>query len=80
MLPGMNGFSLCETIRRTDQQLAHTKGCGHVIVGTEGQAPDLVLRLPLGAEDDDADLLVGAADRFAERKTVHARQHHIRCV
>ena len=61
----------------TGQQLAHAEGFGHVIVGTDGQAADLVLLLPLGTQDDDADLLVGAADRFAERKTVHARQHHI---
>ena len=27
MLPGMNGFSLCETIRRTDQKIARWTAC-----------------------------------------------------
>ena len=32
MLPGMNGFSLCETIRRTDQ-----KSIGIIILSAKGQ-------------------------------------------
>ena len=31
MLPGMNGFSLCETIRRTDQKI------GIIILSAKGQ-------------------------------------------
>ena len=39
MLPGMNGFSLCETIRRTDQQI------GIIILSAKGQAPDMFFGL-----------------------------------
>ena len=59
------------------QQLADREGLGHIIVRADGQAPDLVLLLALGAEDDDADLLVGTADGLAEGEAVHPRQHHI---
>ena len=34
MLPGMNGFSLCETIRRTDQKI------GIIILSAKGQEQD----------------------------------------
>ena len=36
MLPGMNGFSLCETIRRTDQQI------GIIILSAKGQEQDKI--------------------------------------
>ena len=39
MLPGMNGFSLCETIRRTDQKI------GIIILSANGS--------PLGSNGDD---------------------------
>ena len=43
MLPGMNGFSLCETIRRTDQQI------GIIILSAKGQ--DKIRGLSIGADD-----------------------------
>ena len=61
----------------TRQQLADAEGLGHVIVCADGQTADFILLLPLGTEDDDADLLVGAADGLAQREPVHARQHHV---
>ena len=45
MLPGMNGFSLCETIRRTDQQI------GIIIVSAKGQESDKIRGLSIGADD-----------------------------
>ena len=36
MLPGMNGFSLCETIRRTDQKI------GIIILSAKGQEQDKI--------------------------------------
>ena len=61
----------------TGQQLTDAEGLGHIVVGTDGQAADLILLLPLGTQDNDADLLVGAADGLAEREAIHARQHHV---
>ena len=45
MLPGMNGFSLCETIRRTDQKI------GIIILSTKGQEQDKIRGLSIGADD-----------------------------
>ena len=45
MLPGMNGFSLCETIRRTDQQI------GIIILSAKGQEQDKIRGLSIGADD-----------------------------
>lgn len=45
MLPGMNGFSLCETIRRTDQRI------GIIILSAKGQEQDKILGLSIGADD-----------------------------
>lgn len=45
MLPGMNGFSLCETIRRTDQKL------GIIILSAKGQEQDKIRGLSIGADD-----------------------------
>ena len=42
MLPGMNGFSLCETIRRTDQQIG---------IIAKGQEQDKIRGLSIGADD-----------------------------
>ena len=61
----------------TGQQLTDAEGLGHIVIRADGQAADLVLLLPLGTQDDDADLLVGAADGLAEREPIHAGQHHI---
>ncbi|OLA32076.1 MAG: DNA-binding response regulator [Faecalibacterium prausnitzii] len=41
MLPGMNGFSLCETIRRTDQKI------GIIILSAKGQEQDKIRGLSL---------------------------------
>jgi DNA-binding response OmpR family regulator len=45
MLPGMNGFSLCETIRRTDQKI------GIIILSAKSQEQDKVRGLSIGADD-----------------------------
>ncbi len=45
MLPGMNGFSLCETIRKTDDSI------GIIIVSAKGQEADKIRGLSLGADD-----------------------------
>ena len=45
MLPGMNGFSLCETIRRTDQKI------GIIILSPKGQEQDKIRGLSIGADD-----------------------------
>ncbi len=45
MLPGMNGFSLCETIRRTDQQI------GIIMLSAKGQEQDKIRGLSIGADD-----------------------------
>ncbi len=45
MLPGMNGFSLCETIRRTDQKQ------GIIILSAKGQEQDKIRGLSIGADD-----------------------------
>ena len=45
MLPGMNGFSLCETIRRTDQKI------GIIILSAKGQEQDKIKGLSIGADD-----------------------------
>ena len=42
MLPGMNGFSLCETIRRTDQKI------GIIILSAKGQEQDKIRGLSIG--------------------------------
>ena len=45
MLPGMNGFSLCETIRSRDQQM------GIIILSAKGQEQDKIRGLSIGADD-----------------------------
>lgn len=45
MLPGMNGFSLCETIRRDDGDI------GIIILSAKGQEADKVKGLSIGADD-----------------------------
>ena len=45
MLPGMNGFSLCETIRRDDTEI------GIIILSAKGQEEDKVRGLSIGADD-----------------------------
>src|SRR5699024_10235612 len=45
MLPGMNGFSLCETIRRTNQKI------GTIILSAKGQEQDKIRGLSIGADD-----------------------------
>lgn len=45
MLPGMNGFSLCETIRRDDSEI------GIIIVSAKGQEEDKIRGLSIGADD-----------------------------
>ena len=45
MLPGTNGFSLCETIRRTDQKI------GIIILSAKGQEQDKIRGLSIGADD-----------------------------
>lgn len=45
MLPGMNGFSLCETIRHTDQKI------GIIILSAKGQEQDKIRGLSIGADD-----------------------------
>lgn len=45
MLPGMNGFSLCETIRKTDSEI------GIIIVSAKGQEADKIRGLSIGADD-----------------------------
>ena len=45
MLPGVNGFSLCETIRRTDQKI------GIIILSAKGQEQDKIRGLSIGADD-----------------------------
>ena len=44
-LPGMNGFSLCETLRRTDQKI------GIIILSAKGQEQDKIRGLSIGADD-----------------------------
>ena len=45
MLPGMNCFSLCETIRRTNQKI------GIIILSAKGQEQDKIRGLSIGADD-----------------------------
>ncbi len=45
MLPGMNGFSLCETIRQTDQRI------GIIILSAKSQEQDKIRGLSIGADD-----------------------------
>lgn len=45
MLPGMNGFSLCETIRRTDAAV------GIIILSAKSQEADKIRGLSIGADD-----------------------------
>ena len=45
MLPGMSGFSLCETIRKTDDNI------GIIIVSAKGQESDKIRGLSIGADD-----------------------------
>ena len=45
MLPGMNGFSLCETIRRDDGDI------GIIILSAKGQEEDKIRGLSIGADD-----------------------------
>lgn len=45
MLPGMNGFSLCETIRKRDNTI------GIIIVSAKGQEADKIRGLSIGADD-----------------------------
>ena len=45
MLPGMNGFSLCETIRRSNQKI------GIIILSAKGQEQDKIRGLSIGADD-----------------------------
>ncbi|MCI2046537.1 MAG: response regulator transcription factor [Faecalibacterium sp.] len=45
MLPGMNGFSLCENIRRTDSAI------GIIIVSAKSQESDKIKGLSIGADD-----------------------------
>ena len=45
MLPGMNGFSLCETIRRDNQEI------GIIILSAKGMEEDKIRGLSIGADD-----------------------------
>ena len=45
MLPGIDGFSLCETIRRDDTEI------GIIILSAKGQEEDKVRGLSIGADD-----------------------------
>ncbi len=45
MLPGMNGFSLCESIRRTDNTI------GIIILSAKSQESDKIRGLSIGADD-----------------------------
>ena len=45
MLPGMDGLSLCETIRRDDSNI------GIIIVSAKGQESDKIRGLSIGADD-----------------------------
>ena len=45
MLPGMDGLSLCETIRRADSDI------GIIIVSAKGQESDKIRGLSIGADD-----------------------------
>lgn len=45
MLPGMNGFSLCETIRRDDDTI------GIIILSAKGMEEDKIRGLSIGADD-----------------------------
>ena len=45
MLPGMDGLSLCETIRRGDSDI------GIIIVSAKGQESDKIRGLSIGADD-----------------------------
>ena len=45
MLPGMDGLSLCETIRRDDNDI------GIIIVSAKGQESDKIRGLSIGADD-----------------------------
>ena len=58
-------------------QLRHREGLGNVIVRTDGQPADLIALLPFGRHDNDADLVVLAADRLAQTQTVHSGQHNV---
>ena len=57
-------------------QLAGRKGLGHVIVGAQAQAADLVDVVGQGGDDDDRDVLL-LPQPAADLKAAQPRQHHI---
>ena len=68
MLPGMNGFSLCETIRRTDQKI------GIIILSAKGQEQDKIRGLSIGA-DDYMTKPFSVSELLARVETVLRRYH-----
>ena len=67
MLPGMDGLSLCETIRRDDSDI------GIIIVSAKGQESDKIRGLSIGADDYiskpyDIDILLAKINGIFKRK------------
>ena len=57
-------------------QLQRIEGLGHIVVGPDGQAGDLVQVLHLGGEHDHREM-VPLPDPPAEGEAVHAGHHHV---
>ena len=74
MLPGMNGFSLCETIRRTDQKI------GIIILSAKGQEQDKIRGLSIGADDymtkpvDEEEMILRIAALLRRSRVVSERK------
>src|SRR5687768_7147353 len=60
------------------QQLSDTERFGHVIVGANFQATDLVVVLGFGRQHYDGCLILLAADLLADLVAVNVRQHQIK--
>ena len=61
------------------EQLAHAKGLGHVVVGPELEADDAIDLLTARADHDDGDLAgpLGHPQRAAHLRARHVRQHPV---
>ncbi len=58
-------------------QLAQAKRLGHVVVGTQVQADDLVNLLAFGGEHQDQSFVVFGAKLLADVVSAQARQHNV---
>jgi len=58
-------------------QLGHGEGLGHVVVRSQGQAPNDILVRRLGGKHDDGLLRILLPDPVADLEAVQTRQHDV---